>query len=484
MPLPFILVGGAFIFGAYGVKNGVDASSDFGDATETNNKAQRIYDRAFDELDTSRLHAENSMKSLGVIKFEIYEKSIIPFVETFTKIKNINFEDNKIADGNLPQVNFTEMKEMQSSNVELKELVGGGISSLGAGGLAGLAAYGGVGLLGTASTGTAIGSLSGVAATNAALAWLGGGSLATGGLGMAGGMFVLGGIVAGPVLAVGGKMMASKAEAAKEDAYANLSKSKLAAEEMETASEVTKGIKKRFDEVNGVLATLNNPFIPFLESLDELVERNDNYETYSEEDKKGVFITASLAKTLKNILEVNILNEEGTPTGISEKVVEKSKLLIKEEEYQNTSIKKPVVSLESIFEKYEWEDDIHNGSSLYIGWRAPYKKIQNAIDSYAYEGDDEEEYKCPPDASLLVFYDHTIFGSADEGFYLTEDELYAIDYSKDRVHIKLKEIKERVRVDEDDNEIKIGGNYIPYDSDLDRSMNIIADCINSYIEQF
>lgn len=56
---------------------------------------------------------------------------------------------------------------------------------------------------GVASTGTAISSLSGAAATNAALAWLGGGTLATGGGGMSAGTAFLG--LAGPVgLAIAG----------------------------------------------------------------------------------------------------------------------------------------------------------------------------------------------------------------------------------------------------------------------------------------
>lgn len=45
---------------------------------------------------------------------------------------------------------------------------------------------------GTASTGTAISTLSRAAATNAATAWLGGGALAAGGGGMAAGATVLG----------------------------------------------------------------------------------------------------------------------------------------------------------------------------------------------------------------------------------------------------------------------------------------------------
>ena len=51
-----------------------------------------------------------------------------------------------------------------------------------------------VGAFGTASTGTAISSLSGAASTTATLAWFGGGSVASGGLGMAAAPFALGGI--------------------------------------------------------------------------------------------------------------------------------------------------------------------------------------------------------------------------------------------------------------------------------------------------
>lgn len=58
--------------------------------------------------------------------------------------------------------------------------------------------------IGTASTGTAIAGLSGAAATNATLAWLGGGVLAAGGGGMAAGTVVLGGIVAIPALILTG----------------------------------------------------------------------------------------------------------------------------------------------------------------------------------------------------------------------------------------------------------------------------------------
>jgi len=64
-----------------------------------------------------------------------------------------------------------------------------------------------VSVLGTASTGTAISGLSGVAATNATAAWFGGGSLAAGGGGMALGAAALTAGAVGPGLLVAGLVM-------------------------------------------------------------------------------------------------------------------------------------------------------------------------------------------------------------------------------------------------------------------------------------
>lgn len=68
------------------------------------------------------------------------------------------------------------------------------------GGLAAVGSWTIVSLVGTASTGTAIVSLSGIAAQNAILAWFGGGALAAGGGGMAAGVLTLGAIVALPLV--------------------------------------------------------------------------------------------------------------------------------------------------------------------------------------------------------------------------------------------------------------------------------------------
>lgn len=78
-----------------------------------------------------------------------------------------------------------------------------------------VAAWMTVGVVGTASTGTAISRLSGAASTAATAAWFGGGSVASGGLGMAAAPFALGGIgavAALPVYFVMGARAAGKKE--------------------------------------------------------------------------------------------------------------------------------------------------------------------------------------------------------------------------------------------------------------------------------
>ena len=95
-------------------------------------------------------------------------------------------------------------------------LLAGGAGGAAAGAAVGsAAAYGtfvAAASFGTASTGAAISGLSGVAATNATLALLGGGTLAAGGAGVAGGTMVLAGIVAAPaaILFAGGLLWMAK----------------------------------------------------------------------------------------------------------------------------------------------------------------------------------------------------------------------------------------------------------------------------------
>ena len=105
-----------------------------------------------------------------------------------------------------------------------------------------------VGTFGTASTGAAIGGLSGAAATGATAAWFGGGSLATGGLGVAAAPFVLSGIgivVGGGALLTAATLAARKRNASKEARNTHIKQMDEAERRLEANRRVLERIESR-----------------------------------------------------------------------------------------------------------------------------------------------------------------------------------------------------------------------------------------------
>ncbi len=324
MPLP-LLIGAAVLATGWGAKKGLDAKKDFAKASEYNSDAKRIYEHARKTLDISRVTTNQSLEDLGRTKVSIYNKSLKQFIEIFERIKNIDISELKID--NLSTEIIKEMIEMKSISISMEEIAGAGIASISAGALAGLGAYGGAMTFAAASTGTAIGSLSGVAATNATLAWFGGGSLAAGGMGMAGGAAVLGGVVAGPVLMVAGMMAASKAEKARADAYSNLKEAQAASEIMTAAKKTSDIIGFIAIEINDILIELDSYFKSMIVKLSMVVIKSSDYSSYNESEKSIVVNTVAYAITLKNIMDFSVMDENGNPL---DTILNKSKELEKE----------------------------------------------------------------------------------------------------------------------------------------------------------
>lgn len=317
MPLPLIplLLGVAALGTAgYGVKKGIDAKNNFSEASRVSEGAKRVCDKATVALESVREETQQELARLGEEKLSLYQNGLIPFVDSFSKIKNIDFSDPDLSIDKDLILTETELGEIKKITLQMASVLVGGATALGGGALAGVGAFGGAGLLATASTGTAISTLAGAAATNATLAWFGGGALAAGGLGMAGGAVVLGGIVAAPVLAVGGFLLASKSEDALNDAYSNKAKAEAAAEAMRAARTAARAILRRTEEIREVLEDLASPFQDLVEDLQDLVQDNTDYGQYSDREKNIVRNSAAFAVTAKNLLETPIIDELGAVT--------------------------------------------------------------------------------------------------------------------------------------------------------------------------
>jgi hypothetical protein len=217
----------------------------------------------------------------------------------------------------------TEFKAMKKDSIDIKELTASGVTALGSGALAGVAAYGGIGMLATASTGTAIGTLSGAAATNATLAWLGGGSLAAGGGGMAAGAVVLGGVVALPILAVGYAIFHSKAKANLAEAKKNKLKAEQFRSEINLAHSKMIAIIQRVNQMQFTLEKLDKYFQKSVGVLEYIINKHGvDFSTYPEKEQKQVYLAVLFAQTTKAILDVNILTEKGDLDTESQTVLE------------------------------------------------------------------------------------------------------------------------------------------------------------------
>lgn len=332
MPIPFLFIGFAAVTGAVGVKKSVIAGFDQKEANRTNERADSIVEDASKKIDICRKNCGTAIDDLGKRKIQILDKSVKPFIVEFEKLNHVEFSEskglNELQKMVLDQEKFTELKELQSMATSM---AGGLASGAIAGAITAFGAYGAAGALATASTGTAIASLCGAAATNATLAFFGGGSLAAGGLGMAGGTVVLGGLVAGPTLAVLGFVVGAKASANKDKAYANLSKAKEFKEEMDAASSLCIGIRKRCAMFNRFLLSLDSVFEPLIYEMKQIiVNKGTDFRYFSSEEKKIVAESMAIAGALKAILDTPILDDAGNLTTESEKMVELTRKRIEE----------------------------------------------------------------------------------------------------------------------------------------------------------
>lgn len=316
MPLPFVFIGIALATGLTGIGAGTKAGFDLSKAKSINENAAERINKGVSRLDTYRKQCGESLEMLGEEKLFILQNSLLQFVNNFSQIKNVDFTDSvgldELKDMHIDKKEFGELREME--NVVLS-LTGGLTAGVTGGALAAFGAYNAAGVLATASTGTAISSLSGAAASNATLAFFGGGSLASGGLGMAGGTAVLGGLVAGPALLVMGVILGAKAGKAIEDAKMNAAEANVACEQLETGALQCVAIRRRTDMFYSLLARLDAYLLPLVYQMEIIIKTEGiDYRLYSKESKAAVLAAASTAVTVKAVLDTPILTDDGMLT--------------------------------------------------------------------------------------------------------------------------------------------------------------------------
>lgn len=309
MPLPLIIGGIAAIAGVAGVGTGIHGGVKMKEANDTMKLAQRIQERAVEKFNQKNTEITELMDNLGKQELEILS-SFKQFSDLIEKIQGRpEFKEYNIDGVNLPKYEAEELKKVSAGAGVLL----GGIGGAAVGTAGGFAAAGvttsAVMAIGTASTGTAISTLSGVAATNATLAALGGGSLAAGGGGMALGSMILGGATLGVGLLIGGVIFnatGSKLSDKADEAYSQAKR---------TEREVDK-IVAYFDELSFYavrfkisLDYIEEQYRKRLTILDNIinVDKKVEWQEFSDEEKILVENLVLLVGLLYNVCKVKLV---------------------------------------------------------------------------------------------------------------------------------------------------------------------------------
>ncbi|MCH4225228.1 MAG: hypothetical protein LKF64_09525 [Alcaligenes faecalis] len=324
MAIPIIVGVVAAAAGVYGAVKGVSGAMDHSNAKDMNNDARSLVETANEKVEKQRKVINHVLEDYGQRKLRAFNGVVAHFIETFERLKNVDLGQNpeldKLTAGEFNKEVLgglrNDYQALQDAGLGLGTGVGGGAALA-------FGAYNGTMLLASASTGTAISSLGGVAATNATLAWLGGGSLAAGGYGMAGGMMVLGGIVAGPALAIFGHILGSKGETALNDAKSNLEQAETLAKQAELMVIKLQAIEKVTSLANSTFSKVSSQLRRTVGDLKKTIDQNgEDFQSYPEENKATVFMAVKFAQLLKAMIDTPILDEDGNLVLSTEKRIQ------------------------------------------------------------------------------------------------------------------------------------------------------------------
>jgi hypothetical protein len=317
------------------VVTGMQAVEDRRKSIQTREEADHLKAEIEETNEALRDDMNEMLESFGKFRLEALSATVGKFLHCLEimnqKAKGKEYEFLSEIDIQAEEIKEMEAVDMKASDALRTLAVGGGFAAIGVIGTPAIVT-GAVTAMCAAGTGTAISTLSGAAASNAVLAWLGGGTIAAGGGGVAAGTVVLGAITATAtiglaVVAVG--TLASKFYAKKNsEAEAYLAEVKVWAEQMQASWTILGGIKRRIEELHDLTAQLEERASAVLGKLETLAPvfdtNNNNHVTLFQQ-------SAILAKSMSELAQTSILDNDGNISDESGIIAAKTQKILNSE---------------------------------------------------------------------------------------------------------------------------------------------------------
>ena len=287
----------------YGAATGVGGVANMKKAEGKAQRARKRHEDAVKSLESRWDEVNQQAKEYGEFQLSVIQETVGAFVLFIEATgRQAAMSDKEFLEG--LEISVQQVEKYKTAAIHAERYFKGGVSAV----AASAAGYGGAMTLattvGVASTGTAISTLSGAAATNAMLAWFGGGSLAAGGGGMALGSMVLGGITLGPAIAIGGFVLGSEGEKALTKARKYKAEVKAAIAKIEAAQAFADQVERRITELWEILDTLNGQALKGLQTLEsQPFDRQRDAQVFQQ--------VALLIKSIADITQTPVLDTEG-----------------------------------------------------------------------------------------------------------------------------------------------------------------------------
>lgn len=319
MPLPLVLGIAAAIAAAGGVGAGAHGAVKMKGANDTVKSAEARHKHNIGRFETCNTKTAQSMDALGHLELDILA-SFQEFSAIFEQIQNRpEFKEINCESVELPTYDKEQIKTVSVGAGVLMGGIGGAAMGTAGGFAAAGATTAAVMALGTASTGTAIATLSGAAATNATLAALGGGALAAGGGGIALGTTMLGAttlgvglLVGGIIFSITGSTLSHKAEQAWEEMLK-------AEEEINKICLYLNQLDRTAVRYMATLDIVNKTYRRHLYALDAIVNINKKYDwnDFTQQERLVTMNTVLFVQLLYKMCQVKVVLASDEADGLN-----------------------------------------------------------------------------------------------------------------------------------------------------------------------